>query len=201
MFRGSSNAASPLIDFCFFENGLVSFSKDGDELKQLSLRSFRSYLGDEQYTELVDFILYEFSQIKLPVKTSRFVELRNGTLNVSPLGRKCSVNEREEFAALDQRLGIREKLRLKLTEALGEKMGLSFVTGGQISIDIFPTGWDKSYCLNHVNVPSYTEIHFLGDRCVPGGNDYALYSDERVTHPLWVRSPLETEEWLRKFKA
>ena len=36
--------------------------------------------------------------------------------------------------------------------------------GGQISFDCFPTGWDKTYCLRHVEKEGYTTIHFFGDK-------------------------------------
>lgn len=34
--------------------------------------------------------------------------------------------------------------------------------GGQISIDVFPKGWDKRFCLNFLE--EYEEIHFFGDK-------------------------------------
>jgi phosphomannomutase len=50
--------------------------------------------------------------------------------------------------------------------------------GGQISFDVFPKGWDKTYCLRHVQNEGFTEIHFFGDKTFQGGNDYEIY-----THP------------------
>jgi Eukaryotic phosphomannomutase len=38
------------------------------------------------------------------------------------------------------------------------------IVGGQISFDVFPTGWDKTYCLRHVEKEGYTTIHFFGDK-------------------------------------
>ncbi len=62
--------------------------------------------------------------------------------------------------------------------------------GGQISFDVFPTGWDKTYCLRHVEAeadPSkglsginYKNIHFFGDKCFEGGNDWEIYNDSRT---------------------
>lgn len=34
--------------------------------------------------------------------------------------------------------------------------------GGQISFDVMPHGWDKSYCLKFLG--EYEEIHFFGDK-------------------------------------
>ncbi len=35
--------------------------------------------------------------------------------------------------------------------------------GGQISMDVFPEGWDKCYCLRFVE-NKYKTIHFFGDK-------------------------------------
>lgn len=76
--------------------------------------------------------------------------------------------------------------------------------GGQISFDIFPQGWDKTYCLQHIaaekNLPDgsdYTTIHFFGDKTDVGGNDYEIYSDSRtIGHS--VRNPDETTAEVKK---
>jgi len=41
--------------------------------------------------------------------------------------------------------------------------------GGQISFDVFPEGWDKRYCLQHLFTEgnSFTEVHFFGDKTFP----------------------------------
>ena len=41
---------------------------------------------------------------------------------------------------------------------------LTYAIGGQISFDIFPTGWDKTYALRHVEKEAFEEIHFFGDK-------------------------------------
>jgi phosphomannomutase len=48
---------------------------------------------------------------------------------------------------------------------------LTFSVGGQISFDVFPTGWDKTYCLQFVE-GEFDEIHFFGDKTykVRGGD-------------------------------
>jgi phosphomannomutase len=68
-----------------------------------------------------------------------------------------------------------------------EGCNLTFSIGGQISFDVFPTGWDKSYCLKYIE-NDFDEIHFFGDKCMKGGNDHEIYEDPRtigheVTNP------------------
>jgi phosphomannomutase len=41
----------------------------------------------------------------------------------------------------------------------------NFSIGGQISFDVFPHGWDKTYCLQFC--VGYDEIHFFGDKTQP----------------------------------
>jgi phosphomannomutase len=63
----------------------------------------------------------------------------------------------------------------------------SYSIGGQISFDVFPTGWNKTYCLQHIendkNLPGgvdFTTVHFFGDKTFEGGNDYEIYEDSRT---------------------
>jgi hypothetical protein len=58
-------------------------------------------------------------------------------------------------------------LRAAFVKVLQEKFsdyGLTFAIGGQISFDIFPNGWDKTYALRHVEKEGFEEIHFFGDK-------------------------------------
>lgn len=42
-------------------------------------------------------------------------------------------------------------------------LGLTYSIGGQISFDVFPQGWDKTYCLQYIE-KDFDEIHFFGDK-------------------------------------
>ena len=59
-----------------------------------------------------------------------------------------SLNASSERDAFDQ-MDKTAKIRPAMVESLKEKFGdqLTFSIGGQISFDVFPTGWDKTYCL------------------------------------------------------
>lgn len=59
--------------------------------------------------------------------------------------------------------------RPKFVEILKEKfadLNLTYSIGGQISFDVFPKGWDKTYCLQFVE-KDFDEIHFFGDKTFP----------------------------------
>lgn len=132
----------------------------------------------------------------IPVKRGTFIEFRKGMLNVSPVGRNCSRKERNQFEAYDKEHGVRAKMVEHLksmcvspdvssciachgtvanvsfadsrcSRRFGEELGLKFSIGGQISFDVFPIGWDKTYCLRFLEDKGFDEIHFFGDKtCV-----------------------------------
>ena len=92
-----------------------------------------------------------------------FVEYRNGMINVSPIGRNCSRDERNDFEAFDKQSGVRRAFVEALKKEFAD-FGLRFSIGGQISFDCFPEGWDKSFCLRFIE-EKYDVIHFWGDKC------------------------------------
>lgn len=80
----------------------------------------------------------------------------------------------------------------------------SFAIGGQISFDVFPNGWDKTYCLQHLEKEAqrpggieYKTVHFFGDKTFEGGNDYEIFSDPRTTGHT-VTGPEDTMKQLHE---
>merc|ERR1711879_962842 len=59
-----------------------------------------------------------------------------------------------------------------------ESIKTKFSIGGEISFDVFPAGWDKTHCLKYLQ--EYDEIYFYGDKTLPGGNDYEIFSHPDV---------------------
>lgn len=119
-----------------------------------------------------------------------FVEFRSGMLNVSPIGRNCSQDERDDFEKFDHQHQIRSKMIAHLKQKFPD-FPVTYSIGGQISFDVFPTGWDKTYCLQFLESDGFQEIHFFGDKTAPGGNDHEIYeSPKTVGHT--VTSPEDT---------
>ena len=172
-------------DYTFSENGLYAL-KEGQFFSQ---KSFKDYLGEDKLKRLINFCLHHIADLDIPIKRGTFIEYRTGMMNVSPIGRNCSREERDEFEIFDKTAGVRkafvEKLRLEFVDE-----ELTFSIGGQISFDVFPKGWDKSYCLQFVE-KDFDEIHFFGDKCQLGGNDHEIFADTRtIGHE--VANPTET---------
>ncbi|BAP73311.1 phosphomannomutase [Kluyveromyces marxianus] len=179
-------------DYAFSENGLTAYRLG----KELASQSFIDWIGEEQYNKLAKFILQYLANIDLPKRRGTFLEFRNGMINVSPIGRNASTAERNEFEKFDKE----HQVRAKFVEALKKEfpnLALTYSIGGQISFDVFPTGWDKTYCLRHVEKDGFEEIHFFGDKTAKGGNDYEIYVDDRtIGHS--VTSPDDTVRILKE---
>ncbi|XP_019516123.1 PREDICTED: phosphomannomutase 1 isoform X2 [Hipposideros armiger] len=159
-------------------------------------QTIQNHLGEELLQDLINFCLHYMALLRLPKKRGTFIEFRNGMLNISPIGRSCTLEERIEFSELDKK----EKIREKFVEALKTEFagkGLRFSRGGMISFDVFPEGWDKRYCLDSLDQDSFDTIHFFGNETSPGGNDFEIYADPRtVGHS--VVSPQDTVQRCRE---
>ena len=182
MCSSSVNCSAVLQDFdyVFSENGLVAY-KNGHLIAK---QSISKHLGEEKLQEVINFMLKYLSEIEdIPVKRGTFIEFRAGMLNVSPVGRNCSQEERDAFEQHDLKHGI----RTRFVEALRTRfsnLDLVYSIGGQISFDVFPKGWDKTYCLQFVK-EDFDEIHFFGDKTFQGGNDYEIFvSPDTVGHSV-----------------
>jgi len=161
------------VKYVFSENGLVAHY-NGELIAKSSLSDF---LGEPRLKEFINFCLRYIADLDLPVKRGTFIEYRSGMLNVSPIGRNCSYEERVEFEKYDQVHKVREKMIAALKEVFGH-YGLVYSIGGMISFDVFPKGWDKTYCLQFVK--EYNGVYFFGDKTHEGGNDYEIYTSPIV---------------------
>lgn len=173
-----------LFDYTFSENGLVAYK--GQEL--IAEASIVSFLGEERLKRLINFVLRYVSELDIPVKRGTFIEFRKGMLNVSPIGRNCSQEERCAFEEYDNEAQVRKKFVAVLTKEFAD-YDLTYSIGGQISFDVFPKGWDKTYALQFVE--QFENIHFFGDKTYEGGNDFEIYTSPRTIGHT-VKNPLET---------
>lgn len=173
-----------LFDWKFSENGLLGYYQE----ECIHSKSFVKEITETHYKKLINIILSVLSELDCPVKRGTFIEFRNAMINVSPIGRACNQTEREEFYLYDQKYEIRKdminKIQLKWNKYIQQHnlhnlIEIKYSIGGQISVDIFPKGWDKTYCLQFIE-NKYQEIHFFGDKTYAGGNDHEIYNDPRV---------------------
>ena len=131
----------------------------------------------------------------MPIKRGLFIEYRNGLINVAPSGRNVTFEERAVFVEFNKEHRVLEKVAEELKEEFNDI--LMFSIGGQTSVDCFPHGWDKTYCLQFLE-KDYDNIYFFGDKCYSGGNDYEIFLDKRTT-ATWIKEgPTETIRVLEK---
>lgn len=190
-------------DYIFSENGLVSYFNN----ELFHTNSFVNLIGDQSMKKLINLCLESVVKADPPKKRGTFIENRTGMLNISPVGRSCSQEEREEFFNYDNIHEIRKQMineintgwevykyenpDLKVTD-------LSFSIGGQISIDIFPKNWDKTYCLQFLK-DKYQRIIFIGDKTYEGGNDYEIFISQ-LTESYSTNGPENTIEIINNLK-
>lgn len=174
-----------IFDYSFPENGL-SFYRNNILLNKILIIDV---IGETIYKKLINRVLNLLSEIDIPKKRGTFIEYRDSMINISPIGRNCSQEEREEFLKYDIINNIRKNL-VDILKKEFSKYDIHFSIGGQISIDVFPIGWDKRFCLNYLE--DFNKIYFFGDMTKEGGNDFEIFYDER-TIGINVLNPKDTE--------
>ena len=118
-------------------------------------------------------------------KTGTHIEIRKGMVNFSTVGRAASPDLREAYYKWDQENREREDI-VSYIKNLYPEFEVSI--GGQISVDIYPAGMNKAQVVDkmqELHGPD-VEMIFVGDRNVPGGNDWPLA--QRL-------DPIEGSEW------
>ena len=114
------------------------------------------------------FLTIVLNQSPYPHRYGNHIEDRGSMVNFSIVGRDCTQEQREEFFKWDCENNERERIASIIKR---QAKGIDAVIGGQISIDIYPEGNDKSQIMKHIE---YNECVFIGDRTEQGGNDYPL---------------------------
>ncbi len=106
-------------------------------------------------------------------KTGTHIEIRPGMVNFSTVGRNASPDLREAYYKWDQTNHEREDI-VDYIKGLYPDFEVSI--GGQISVDIYPAGKNKAQVVEKLQElhGDDVEMIFVGDRNVPGGNDWPL---------------------------
>ncbi|KAJ1442601.1 eukaryotic phosphomannomutase, partial [Ochromonadaceae sp. CCMP2298] len=159
-------------------------------------KAIQTHLGEDNIKAIVNYALHYIADLDLPVKRGTFIEFRAGMLNISPIGRNCSREERNAYETYDLANNIRSDMVAAMKSQFAH-LNLKFSIGGQISFDVFPQGWDKTYCLGFIPEGEFDEIHFFGDKTFDGGNDFEIFTHARVQGHT-VTSPEDTMRQCRE---
>jgi len=95
------------------------------------------------------------------------IEERVGMVNISTIGRDCSKEQRKEYYEWDK-LHLERRDIVTTLAHRHPKIDLSI--GGEISIDVYEKGKDKSQVIDRLG----GRCVFVGDQCDTGGNDYTI---------------------------
>lgn len=181
-----------LFKYIFSENGLVSF-EDGKCIHNNNLKNIYS---EKEINDIVNIVLKYEIDLDLPYKRGSFMIMRNGMWYYTPIGSDCSYEERLNFIEYNKTNNILRNV-VKELKPLLEPFNLDVLLGGSIGVGIHPKGWDKSYTLQFLDFDKYDEVYFFGDRCTPDGNDYPLYSCDKIKG-YSVDNPKDTYDYLIK---
>ncbi|KAF5937527.1 hypothetical protein HYC85_025033 [Camellia sinensis] len=102
-------------------------------------------------SEFIDFTLHYITDLDIPIKRNIYRVPKRDAQST-----KIILVSEETFV-----LNIRPMMVSVLHEKFAH-LKLTFSIGGQITFDVFPQGWDKTYCLRYVD--DFHEIHFFGDK-------------------------------------
>jgi phosphomannomutase len=176
----------------FSQNGLVAYANG----ELLEIQTISKFLGEENVKRLVNWVMKYLADVDLPIKRGTFIEFRSGMFNISPIGRNCSREERNDYEKFDLANDIRKNMVDAMRKEFAD-LGLTYSIGGQISFDVFPVGWDKTYSLKFLAEGDFDEVHFFGDKTFAGGNDFEIFTHERTIGHT-VTSPEDTKEQCTK---
>ncbi len=152
-------------------------------------------IGPDSFQMLMKLILKQqvaYSS-KLPCLSGHFVDYRGSMINWCPIGRNANQEQREAFVRWDTSFNFRSVEMLYLSNFnLLSKNDIQVKLGGDTSFDIYPKGWDKTYCLRHLK--NYEDVYFVGDRCGTGGNDKELYDKLQPDKSFSTTGPNNTKK-------
>ncbi|RHZ25486.1 hypothetical protein DYB37_007297, partial [Aphanomyces astaci] len=115
-------------DYSFSENGLVGYH-NGECINKTSLKE---YVGNDKLNKFINFTLLYIANLDIPIKRGTFIEFRQGMLNVSPIGRNCSQDERDDFEQYDHIHQVRAKM-VNVLRAQFADYDFTYSIGGQVS--------------------------------------------------------------------
>jgi len=123
---------------------------------------------------LIEHLEEKIKYSKYYHRAGNHIEDRGSMLNFSVVGRNCTQEQREDYFKWDKQTNERKNISNDIKSTWTK---LDAVIGGQISIDIYPKGSDKSQVLDIIKQERLVEPDeyiFIGDGIENGGNDYPL---------------------------
>jgi len=157
-------------------NGTKYYKFGTAEWEVINSVDMEAHLGQHEFKNLMRTITEQqchISELNIPL-TGHFINYRGSMINWCPIGRNANTKHRKQFESIDNSNGditLREQY-LRRLKAKIRNNNIVCKLGGDTSFDIYPKGWDKTYCLKFFQ--NYN-VYFVGDRCYENGNDYEIF--------------------------
>lgn len=201
-----SNFETFMIDFCISNKvAFVTGSDRSKTIEQIGEKLFSSAdysfncAGNEIWSkghlvhkaewkpevEVVEYLQHLVDHSKFHTRTGNHIEIRNGMLNFSIIGRNCDSEQRKEYVEWDKSTSERERLQVKISARFDE---LDVFIGGETGLDIYPKGKNKEQVIDFLKVHEPSEkYYYFGDQIFKNGNDYniAMRCDNRYQVRGW----------------
>ena len=123
-------------------------------------------LVSDKLQEIFDYYLKSSS---FKYKTGNHVEIRPGLINYSIVGRDCTLGERESYVTWDKHTSERQEISEAINKA---DLGYIATVAGETGLDVTLVGNGKEQIIHDFS--PHNDLHFFGDKMLPGGNDYTL---------------------------
>ena len=130
------------------------------------------------------------------------IDIRDGLVYISLIGLNATNDERENFINIDKIYNYRQNLLNLLIQKSSELCfdNIDIVLGGTVGIAIYPSEFDKSQIMNHIDISKYTNIYYFADQYKENGNDFKLINNEYIIGRP-VDSVQQTIEKLQPFTS
>jgi len=166
--------------FLFPCNGGQYYRWHNAAWEMMADKNMQDFLGQQKFNELIKTCVFvlnaalEDCGVEPWNLSGNFVEYRGPMVNLCFPGRQANKIDRTKFQKMDSVYDMRNialnRLRGKLI--MDDVANLECKLGGNTSIDIFPSGWNKLLALEHIKDST---VWFVGDRCEGDGNDREIY--------------------------
>lgn len=150
-------------------------------------------------TDLLETLKNMHAESNFSHKAEKYVDERPGMINFSLICGEKDLFTRVAYNHWDAKYGERERWASEIEDKFPD---LQTAIGGQVSIDIYPKGANKSQASKWVREGFNEKMIFFGDKCRKGGNDYDLCLDLDVNADglvFEVSSWRETQHILKEF--
>lgn len=145
-----------------------------DDFKLVEENNMESKIGVKNYRKIIEVLIEKqhfATDLDIPL-TGHFISTRGSLINWSPAGRNANDEQRGKFIKFDKKYNYRKSLLTQLRTSF-EGLDVTVKLGGDTSFDIYPTGWDKTFCLRYF---SDKVVWFVGDRVTATGNDFEIFN-------------------------